>query len=79
MENYYSAEKNVQILIALMKAHGVRKVVVSPGTTNVCFVQSICNDSYFEIYSSIDERSAAYIASYCITKLFFWFDRSILS
>ncbi len=62
MANYYSAEKNVQILVALMKAHSIKKVVVSPGTTNVCFVQSICNDPFFEIYSSVDERSAAYIA-----------------
>ena len=59
---YYSAEQNVQILIALMKAHGVRKIVVSPGTTNVCFVASVHHDPYFEIYSSADERSAAYIA-----------------
>lgn len=58
----YSAEQNVQILISLMKAHGVKKVVASPGTTHVCFVASLQNDPYFEIYSSVDERSAAYIA-----------------
>lgn len=58
----YSAEKNVQCLLFLMKAHGIRKVVVSPGHTNVCFVTSVQNDPYFEIYSSVDERSAAYIA-----------------
>ena len=29
MENFYSSELNVQILIALMKAHGVRKVMMS--------------------------------------------------
>ena len=62
MEMYYSSEKNTQILVSLMKAHGVRKIVVSPGATNVCFVQSLQNDPYFEIYSSVDERSAAYIA-----------------
>ena len=33
----YFVEKNVQIVIALMKAHGVRKVVASPGGTNFCF------------------------------------------
>lgn len=62
MSTNYSAEQNVQILIALMKAHGVKKVVASPGATNVCFVASICNDPYFEIYSAVDERSAAYMA-----------------
>lgn len=58
----YSAEENVQILIALMKEHGIRKIVVSPGTTNVCFVASVQQDPYFELYSSVDERSAAYMA-----------------
>ena len=58
----YSVEKNVQIVIALMKAHGVRKVVASPGGTNFCFLSSIQRDPYFEIYSSSDERSAAYMA-----------------
>lgn len=62
MEKYYSSEKNVQILISLMKAHGIKKVVASPGATNVCMVASLQCDPYFEIYSSVDERSAAYIA-----------------
>lgn len=60
--NYYTSERNTQILIYLMKAHGIRKVIVSPGTTNINFVYSIQQDSYFEIYSAADERSAAYIA-----------------
>ena len=58
----YSVEKNVQILIALMKAHGVKKIVASPGATNVCLVASLQSDPYFEIYSCVDERSAAYLA-----------------
>ena len=62
MEKYYNSEKNVQILIALLKAHKIKKVIASPGATNVCFVGSIQNDPWFEIYSSVDERSAAYIA-----------------
>lgn len=55
-------EKNTLMLISLMKAHGVRKVVASPGTTNVAFVASIQQDDYFEVYSAYDERSAAYMA-----------------
>lgn len=62
MEQYYSIERNVQILVSLMKQHGIKRVVVSPGSTNVCFVGSIQQDSYFEIYSCVDERSAAYMA-----------------
>ena len=62
MEKCYTNEIHTQILIALLKAHGIRKVVASPGATNICFVASIQNDPYFEIYSSVDERSAAYIA-----------------
>lgn len=63
MENkYYNSEKNIQILIALLKANGIKKVVASPGTTNFTFLGSLQNDPFFEIFSSVDERSAAYIA-----------------
>lgn len=62
MNTHYTTEKHVQILIALLKENGVRKVVASPGTTNISLVASIQSDPYFEIYSSVDERSAAYIA-----------------
>lgn len=62
MDTYYSKEVNVQILVSLMKSHGIRKVIVSPGTTNINFVASVQQDPYFELYSSVDERSAAYIA-----------------
>lgn len=62
MENHYSNARNVQIVIALMKAHGVKKVVASPGATDMAIVASLQQDPYFEMYSSIDERSAAYMA-----------------
>lgn len=58
----YSDERNVQILLSVMKENNIRKVVVSPGTTNMCFVGSIQEDPFFEKYSAADERSAAYIA-----------------
>lgn len=45
-----------------MKQHGIKRVVVSPGSTNVTFVGSIQQDPYFEMYSCVDERSAAYMA-----------------
>lgn len=62
MSTNYTDERNAQILIYLLKAHGIKKVVASPGTTNVCVIASLQNDPYFQIYSSADERSAAYIA-----------------
>ena len=62
MKMFYTNEVNTQILVALMKEHGIKKVVVSPGTTNFAFVGSIQHDPFFEMYSSVDERSAAYIA-----------------
>jgi len=62
MSTYYTDEKNVQVLIALLKEHGIRKVIASPGTTNLTFVRSLQNDSYFQMYSAVDERGAAYMA-----------------
>lgn len=60
--NKYTERKNVLILIALLKEHGIKKLVISPGTTNMMFVASVQQDPWFEIYSAADERSAAYIA-----------------
>ncbi len=62
MDKFYSAERNVQILVALLKAHGIRYVIASPGTTNINFVASVQCDPFFKVYSSVDERSAAYLA-----------------
>lgn len=59
---YYTSERSIQILISLLKQHGIKKCVLSPGTTNLTFVASVQQDSWFECYSSVDERSAAYIA-----------------
>lgn len=59
---YYSNERSVQIVISVLKANGIKKVIASPGTTNVTFVGSLQNDPWFEIYSAPEERSAAYMA-----------------
>ncbi len=61
-KHYYTDEKNAQIVIALLKAHGIRKVVANPGTTNLPFVGSVQNDPWFQVYSGIDERHSAYMA-----------------
>lgn len=62
MNKHYSNEKNVQILISTLKVNGIKKAVISPGTTNMAFARSMQNDPYFELYSAVDERSAAYMA-----------------
>lgn len=59
---YYTSERSIQILISLLKAHNVKKCVLSPGATNITLVGSLQQDPWFECYSSVDERSAAYIA-----------------
>ncbi len=63
MENYYYAgEKNIQMLLYLLKAQGIKRVIASPGATNASFVASMQQDPFFDIYSCVDERSAAYMA-----------------
>ena len=62
MSTYYTNDRTTQIVLYLLKAHGIRKVIVSPGTTNVTLVASMQIDPYFELYSAVDERSAAYMA-----------------
>ena len=62
MSYYYSTNINVQVLMALLKEHQIRKVIASPGTTNLEFMASLQQDDFFEVFSCVDERSAAYMA-----------------
>ena len=62
MELKYTDEKNVLLLIALLKANGIKHIVVSPGVTNFTFVGSVQHDEFFQLYSCVDERGAAYMA-----------------
>lgn len=58
----YTTAKNTQIVIALLKAHGIKRVIANPGATNIEFVGSVQNDPFFEVFSGIDERHSAYMA-----------------
>lgn len=58
----YSTIKNVQILVALLKEHHIRKIVISPGGNNIPIIHSLDTDTDFDCYSVVDERSAAYFA-----------------
>ena len=57
-----ASSRNVQIVLYLLKRYGIRKVIASPGTQNMELVVSMQRDSFFEMYSAADERSAAYMA-----------------
>lgn len=61
-EHCYSDEKNAQIVIALLKAHGIRRIIASPGNSHLSILGSVQFDDWFEIFSAIDERHAAYMA-----------------
>lgn len=58
----YTRLVNVQIVIALLKKHGIRHLVLSAGQSNYPFVHSVESDPYFTCYSVVDERSAAFYA-----------------
>lgn len=58
----YTAQRNIQILVSLLKQYGIRDVVLSPGSRNMGFVHSVEDDPFFRCFSVVDERSAAYVA-----------------
>lgn len=63
MNNTYSSEKAIQILVALLKEHGIKKVIACPGGTNMMLNACLMYDGGFEMYSCDDERSASYMAT----------------
>ena len=50
----------IEITKNLLKEHGIRYVVVSPGGTNMALVHVLQDDPFFTLYSIVDERSAIY-------------------
>ena len=48
------------ILIKFLKKHNVHKLVLSSGTRNIPFVSSVEVDDWFECFSVVDERNAAF-------------------
>lgn len=58
----YTKVENVRMLLAILKKHGIKHVVTSPGGTNIPIVQGLQEDSFFHCYSVVDERSAMYFA-----------------
>ncbi len=57
-----SDKKNILQLVALLRAHGVRKIVLCPGSRNAAIVHTLANVEDFTCYSVTDERSAGFYA-----------------
>lgn len=58
----YSDKKNILQLVALLKAHGVHKIVLCPGSRNAAIVHTLANLDDFTCYPVTDERSAGFFA-----------------
>lgn len=58
----YTILENARIVIALLKKHNIRHIVISPGGSNIPIAQGVQQDPFFKCYSVVDERSAMYFA-----------------
>lgn len=58
----YTILENARIVLALLKKHNIRHIVLSPGGSNIPIVQGAQEDPFFKCYSVVDERSAMYFA-----------------
>ncbi len=57
-----NAQTGLLSLAKLMKARGIKHLIVSPGSRNAPVVSLFCNDPFFECPVIVDERSAAFFA-----------------
>ena len=58
----YSDKKNILQLAALLKGHGIRQVVLCPGSRNAAIVHTLTQVDAFTCYQATDERSAGFLA-----------------
>ncbi len=58
----FSVKKNVLQTVALLKAYGVKQIVLSPGSRNAPLMQTFSQDTFFECHTIVDERNAAFYA-----------------
>jgi len=58
----YSNKKNVLQLVGLLKASGINRIVLSPGSRNSPVTHSLANDPFFTCHTVVDERSAGFYA-----------------
>jgi 2-succinyl-5-enolpyruvyl-6-hydroxy-3-cyclohexene-1-carboxylate synthase len=58
----YSKIPLSQTVVTLCKAHNIRHIVISPGSRNAPLTIGFTNDIFFDCYSIVDERCAAFFA-----------------
>ncbi|RRQ48799.1 2-succinyl-5-enolpyruvyl-6-hydroxy-3-cyclohexene-1-carboxylic-acid synthase [Maribacter algicola] len=58
----YSNIPVAQSIIGHCKVNGINNVIISPGSRNAPLTLTFTNDSFFECYSIVDERCAAFFA-----------------
>ena len=58
----YTDKKNILQLAALLRAHGIRRIVLCPGSRDIPLVQTFTHIPDFACYPVTDERSAGFFA-----------------
>ncbi len=58
----HSSKKNVQLLSQQLQNAEIQNIVISPGSRNAPIVLELSENPYFNCYSIVDERSAAFFA-----------------
>lgn len=58
----FTDKKNILQLTALLRAHGIRRIVICPGSRNIPLAQTFANVPEFVCYPMTDERSAGFFA-----------------
>lgn len=58
----YSSIPVAQTVVMHCKAKGIKDIVISPGSRNAPLTIGFTEDPYFDCYSIVDERSAAFFA-----------------
>ena len=58
----FTDKKNILQLAALLQAHGMRKAVLCPGTSNIPIVKTLASMPGITCYPATDARSAGYFA-----------------
>jgi len=56
------SKKNILQTVSLLKAYGVRHIVLTPGSRNAPVIQAFTQVKYFDCHLIVDERNAAYYA-----------------
>lgn len=57
-----STKKHIQQLAAVLKAKGIRDIVISPGSRSGPLVHTLATNEFFNCRNIVDERSAGYFA-----------------